>query len=121
MLDYARIWQRIDKVVYSTTLDGSRERQDAHRARLRPGAVPRMKQSPRGHGIGGPNLAAAAFAAGLVDEVRLFVLPIVVGGGKAALPSRVALELHDERRFESGTVYLCYGMKETGTLVVGDD
>jgi riboflavin biosynthesis pyrimidine reductase len=60
--------------------------------------------------VGGPDLAAQAFKAGLVDECHLFLAPIVVGGGQQSLPSnvRVKLELLDERRFGNGTVYLHY-------------
>ena len=60
--------------------------------------------------IGGPELAAHALRAGLVDELRLFVNPIVVGGGTAALPNdvHVELELVDERRFSNGVVFLRY-------------
>jgi dihydrofolate reductase len=60
--------------------------------------------------IGGPELAAHAFEAGLVDECELFITPIVVGGGKRSLPDnvRVKLELLDERRFGNGMVYLHY-------------
>jgi dihydrofolate reductase len=63
--------------------------------------------------VGGPDLAALAFKAGLVDECHLFHAPIVVGGGKQSLPSnvRVKLELLDERRFGNGTVYLHYRIK----------
>jgi dihydrofolate reductase len=60
--------------------------------------------------VGGPELAAQAIRAGLVDEWHLFVTPIVVGGGKRSLPDdvRVKLELLDERRFEGGVVHLHY-------------
>ena len=60
--------------------------------------------------VGGPDLAAQAFKAGLVDECHLFVTPIVVGGGKRSLPKdvRLKLELLDERRFDNGMVYLHY-------------
>jgi riboflavin biosynthesis pyrimidine reductase len=60
--------------------------------------------------VGGPDLAAQAIEAGLVDEFQLFVAPVVVGGGKRALPDnvRLKLELLDERRFGSGVVYLHY-------------
>ena len=58
--------------------------------------------------IGGPGLAATAFRAGLVDEVHLFLVPEVVGGGTRALPDdvRLSLELRHERRFTSGVVHL---------------
>ena len=61
--------------------------------------------------MGGPDLAAQAIRAGLVDELQLFVAPVVVGGGKQSLPDhvRLKLELLDERRFGSGVVYLRYG------------
>lgn len=59
--------------------------------------------------MGGPNLAARAFEAGLVDECHLFVAPAVVGGGTRSLPDDVLrLELLDERRFSGGFVYLRY-------------
>jgi dihydrofolate reductase len=60
--------------------------------------------------IGGPALAAHAFRAGLVDEVRLFVSPLTVGGGEPFLPDRLRLNLQllDERRFDNGVVYLQY-------------
>jgi riboflavin biosynthesis pyrimidine reductase len=60
--------------------------------------------------VGGPDLAASAFVAGLVDECHLFLNPVIVGGGTRALPDKVQmrLELLDERRFESGVVHLHY-------------
>jgi dihydrofolate reductase len=62
--------------------------------------------------VGGANVAAHAFKAGLVDECQLFIHPVLVGGGKPALPSdtRAELELLDERRFSSGVVYVHYRM-----------
>ena len=62
--------------------------------------------------IGGPRLAAQAFEAGLVDEYRLLVAPVVVGGGHRSVPEgvRLKLELLDERRFGNGVVYLAYGV-----------
>jgi riboflavin biosynthesis pyrimidine reductase len=64
-------------------------------------------------GIGGPELAAHAIGAGLVDEYALFVVPMVLGGGKRALPAgvRAPLELMEERRFTSGTLFLRYRPK----------
>jgi riboflavin biosynthesis pyrimidine reductase len=65
--------------------------------------------------VGGPELAAQAFKAGLVDELHLFVAPMVVGGGKRSLPNdvRLKLQLLDERRFGSGMVYLYYRIRRT--------
>lgn len=74
-----------------------------------PEAVRQMKASAgRDITVGGPDLAAQAIKAGLVDEYHLFVAPVVVGGGKQSLPNnvRLNLELLEERRFGNGMVYL---------------
>ncbi len=62
--------------------------------------------------MAGANLARQAFEAGLIDECRLFIYPVLVGGGKPALPRdmRVQLELIDEQRFSRGAIYLRYRM-----------
>jgi dihydrofolate reductase len=67
-------------------------------------------QARRDISVGGPELAAQALEAGLVDELHLFLTPIVVGSGKLSLPPgvRLELELLEERRFEGGVVYLHY-------------
>jgi dihydrofolate reductase len=111
MLDFAQLWQAADKVVYSRTLEAATTARTRVEREFDPTAVQRLKASAqRDLGIGGPDLAAHAFAAGLVDELHLFVTPVLVGGGKAALPRhvRAKLDLLDERRFESGVVYLHY-------------
>ena len=109
--DYAEIWRASDKVVYSRTL------QDVSSARTRierefdPDAVRRLKQSAAADiAIAGPELAGQAICAGLVDECRLFLCPVVAGAGKRALPdmTRGQLELLDERRFSSGVVQVHY-------------
>jgi dihydrofolate reductase len=108
-LEYADIWRQIDKVVYSTTLTSVTTARTHLERTFDPSAVARMKEdSPRDLGIGGPTLAAHAFAAGVIDEVSLFVVPIVLGAGKPALQHPVALDFLDEHRFDSGTVYLRY-------------
>jgi dihydrofolate reductase len=111
MLEFARIWQAADKVVYSTTLEKvSSERTRIERS-FDSDEVRRMKEeAERDLLVGGPNLAAHAVRAGLVDEYHLFVTPMVVGGGKQFLPDgvRFALELLDERRFGNGMLYLRY-------------
>ena len=79
-----------------------------------PEAVRELKRTTSGNlSIGGPHLAAQAFAAGLVDEVQLFVSPVVVGGGTKFLPDNLALslELKDEYAFRNGVVYLGYTVK----------
>jgi len=109
--DYAEIWRGVEKVVYSSTLDAVSSARSRIERAFEPDAVRRMKAAAdRDLSVGGPTLAAQALAAGLVDEVRLFVSPIAVGGGTAALPDglRLPLELLDERRFANGVVYLRY-------------
>jgi dihydrofolate reductase len=114
MRDFAEIWQAADKVVYSRTLENVPTARTRIERDFHPEAVRRMKVSAdRDILVGGPELAAHAFEAGLVDECQLFLTPIVVGGGKRALPGnvRVRLELLDERRFGNGVVYLSYRTK----------
>jgi dihydrofolate reductase len=109
--DYARIWKAADKVVYSRTLDAvSGERTRIERD-FDPDAVRQMKESADSDiSVGGPELAAEALRAGLVDELQLFLNPVVVGGGTRALPDQVGLQLQllDEHRFANGVVYLKY-------------
>ena len=114
MRDFAQMWQAADKVVYSRTLESvptARTRIDRD---FDAAAVQQLKASAaRDILVGGPELAAHAFKAGLVDECDLFVTPIIVGGGKPSLPDgvRLQLELVDERRFGNGTVYLHYSTR----------
>jgi dihydrofolate reductase len=111
MRDYAEIWRSADKIVFSRTLETvSSERTRIERS-FDHEAVRQMKAvADRDISVGGPDLAAQAIRAGLVDEIRLFLAPIVVGGGTRALPDdvRLQLELLDERRFGNGTVHLRY-------------
>jgi dihydrofolate reductase len=109
--DYAEIWRAADKVVYSTTLNAASSARTRIERDFDPEAVRQMKASAeRDISVGGPELAAQALRAGLVDELHLFLTPIVVGGGKQSLPdnTRVKLELLDERRFAGGVVHLHY-------------
>jgi dihydrofolate reductase len=111
VLDYAKLWQAADKIVYSTTLEIASSARTRIERTFDPNAVRAMKDAAdRDLSIGGPALAAHAFRAGLVDEVRLFVSPLTVGGGTPFLPDRLRLNLHllDERRFDNGVVYLQY-------------
>jgi dihydrofolate reductase len=110
--DYAEIWQRADKIVYSQTLETATSARTRIERDFDPEAVRRLKaEADRDLGVGGPGLAGEAIKAGLVDEYHLFVVPVVVGGGTPSLPQgvRLDLELLDERRFGNGTVYLRYG------------
>ena len=109
--EYAAIWQAADKVVYSRTLRAASTARTRIEPEFEAEVVRRLKAETAGEvGIGGPKLAAQAIAAGLVDEYHLFLVPVLVGGGKPALPDgvRADLELVDERRFGNGTVYLRY-------------
>jgi dihydrofolate reductase len=111
MQDFAQLWLAADKVVYSTTLTRASTARTRIEHDFDPEAIRRMKASAeRDLSIGGPDLAGDAIKAGLVDEIQLFLNPIVVGGGNQALPDdvRVRLELLDERRFGNGVVYLSY-------------
>jgi dihydrofolate reductase len=113
--DFADLWQAADKIVYSTTLETAATSRTRIERAFDPEAVRRMKaSSAQDLGIGGPGLAAHAFEAGLVDELQLFLAPVVVGGGKRALPTkrRLDLELVEERRFASGFVYLRARIRE---------
>jgi dihydrofolate reductase len=109
--DFAEIWRAAEKVVYSRTLRGV----SSDKTRIEPefdaAGIRRLKETSRSDiSVGGAELAGRAIAEGLVDECRLFLGPVLVGGGKRALPAGVQaeLELLDQRRFGSGVVYLHY-------------
>jgi dihydrofolate reductase len=109
--DFAAIWRAAEKVVYSRTLETVSSTRTRIERELDPDAIEQMKQSSGSDiGIGGAELAGQAIAAGLVDELHLLLVPVLVGGGKRALPNDVGaqLELLDERRFQSGVVFLRY-------------
>jgi dihydrofolate reductase len=110
-VDFTRIWQAADKIVYSTTLEAP----DTARTRIErifdPDQIRELKAAAdRDLTVGGAHLAAQAIAAGLVDEYQLFLVPAIVGGGTRSLPGNVRLNLAlaGERRFAGGVVYLCY-------------
>ena len=109
--DYAEIWRAAEKIVYSRTLQAASSARTRIERDFRPGAIRELKSaSGADMTIGGSQLAGQAIAAGLVDECQLFLNPVVVGGGKRALPDgvRANLELVSERRFKSGVVHLHY-------------
>ena len=111
MRDFAEIWRSADKIVYSRTLESVSSARTRIERDFDPEAVRHMKASAgRDIAVGGPELAAQAFRAGLVDECHLFVTPVVVGGGNRSLPDnvRLDLDLRDVRRFGNGVVYLRY-------------
>jgi dihydrofolate reductase len=109
--DFAEIWRAADKVVYSKTLETVSSARTRIEREFEPETVRQMKATAGSDvTVGGPDLAAQAIEAGLVDECHLFITPIVVGGGKRSLANdvRVKLELLDERRFGNGMVHLRY-------------
>jgi dihydrofolate reductase len=111
MRDFAEIWQATDKIVYSKTLEEASTARTRVEREFDPEAVRKMKASAGSDlMVAGPNLAAHAFRAGLVDECNLVIAPVVVGAGKRALPNdvRLDLELLEERRFGNGMVHLRY-------------
>jgi dihydrofolate reductase len=112
--DWTQLWRAADKVVYSRSLETASSARTRIEPNFDPGAVQAMKnRSERDLTIGGPDLAAQAFRAGLVDHCQLFLTPVLVGGGKPALPKdvRLDLDLVSERRFDSGVVFLDYRLR----------
>ncbi|WP_433036097.1 dihydrofolate reductase family protein [Actinomycetospora sp. CA-053990] len=109
MAEFARTWQAADKIVFSKTLETVSSARTAIARELDPDAIRELKQDGD-LTVDGPGLAAAALAAGLVDEIGPIVVPVVVGGGTRFLPEgvRLDLELVEERRFASGAVHLRY-------------
>jgi dihydrofolate reductase len=117
MRDFAELWRAADKVVYSRTLPGVSTGRTRLERELDMDAVRDMKRdSARDIGIGGPELAGQALAAGIVDELHLFLTPVLVGVGKHSLPptTELSLDLRDQRRFANGTVFLRYGVTTPG-------
>jgi dihydrofolate reductase len=109
--DYAEIWRAADKVVFSRTLEAASTARTRIERVFDPAAVRQLTESSdRDLSIGGADIAGQAMKAALVDECGLLLCPVVVGGGKRALPDdlQTRLELVDERRFGNGVVYLQY-------------
>jgi dihydrofolate reductase len=113
-VDFAKIWQSADKIVYSKTLEKVSTAKTRIARDFDPDDIRQLKAgAERDISVGGADLAGEAIRAGLVDEIVQFVTPVVVGGGNDWLPkhTRVNLELLDERRFKNGVVYLQYRTK----------
>lgn len=109
--DWTEVWRAADKIVYSRTLQTVSSARTRIEREFEAGRVEQIKQrSAPDMTVGGAELAAHALRADLVDECHLFLTPVLVGGGKRALPDgvRTRLELLDERRFQSGVVYVRY-------------
>lgn len=113
VVDYGRIWRGKDKVVFSRSLESVSSERTSIEREFDPELIRRWKtESDADLSIGGAELAGLALRAGLVDDVHLVLVPILVGGGKRALPDDIIqkLELASLRRFESGFVHLAYRM-----------
>ena len=109
--DFASVWQKAEKIVFSRTLTGAATRNTRVERNFDPEAIRKLKrESKHDIDIGGTELARAALEANLVDECHLFLNPVIVGGGKPALPAglRRNLELLETRRFSTGVVQLHY-------------
>jgi dihydrofolate reductase len=121
MQDFAAIWRAAEKIVYSRTLATASSARTRIERDFDPDAVWQLKASAASDlAVAGPELAAHAFRAALVDELHLLLAPVVVGGGKKSLPNgvRLELELLDERGFGNGMVHLRYRVGyEAGPLV----
>lgn len=112
--DFAAIWRESDKIVFSTTLHAVTSKRTRIERSFDPASTKQLKASAdRDLLVGGPHLAGQALAAGLVDELHLFVSPVVVGDGTRALADGVALELEllGERAFANGVVHLSYTVR----------
>lgn len=112
--DFATNWQRIEKIVYSTSLQSVSTQRTRIERTFDPEAIRRLKaDATQSISIAGPGLGTHAIRAGLVDEYQFYIAPVIVGGGKPAMPAdvRVDLVLVEERRFESGMVYLRYAAR----------
>lgn len=109
--DFAEMWRAADKIVYSRTLTEVSSARTTIKHEFEPDAVRQLKES-LGHdlSIGGPNIASQMMAAGLLDEIHLFVAPVAIGGGNPALSRDFAskLELLNVDRFASGDIHLHY-------------
>jgi dihydrofolate reductase len=109
--EFSAIWRAAEKVVYSTSLERASSARTRVERRFDLEAVGAMKSAATGDlSIGGPQLAAHAIKAGLVDEWQLFFVPVLVGGGTPIFPvaARARLALTEQRRFGNGTVFLRY-------------
>jgi dihydrofolate reductase len=114
LLEFSRIWQAADKIVYSRTLQTVSTAKTRLERKFDPEAVRKLKaEATRDVAVGGPVLAAHAIRAGLVDEYHVFVAPIIVGRGNPYLPGRIRvnLKLLDERGFDNGMVHVRYRAK----------
>jgi dihydrofolate reductase len=111
MLDFARIWQPLPKIVFSSTLEHV-EGNATLASRDVADEVTRLQEEPGGDlAVGGAGLAAELIERNLIDDYRLFVSPVILGAGIPYFPAseqRIGLELLETRTFSGGVVYLHY-------------
>jgi dihydrofolate reductase len=108
-MEFAEMWKATNKIVYSTTLTTARSARTKIEQVFKPDAIATLKGTARHDvAVGGSTLASQALKAGLVDEIQLYLTPIMLGAGKRAFPidTHLPLKLLEERRFESGVVFL---------------
>jgi dihydrofolate reductase len=114
-LEFARQWQAAEKIVYSKTLTEPLSGHTKIERSFDPDVVRQLKANA-GHdmAVSGPELAAQAIKAGLVDEIQQRISPVIVGGGKRFFPAgvRLDLELLEERRFRCGDIFLRYAVRD---------
>ena len=109
--EFARQWQATDKIVISTSLKEVQSARTRIEHSLDPEMIKALKaESDRDVTIDGPTIAGHAIHSGLVDEIQVFIVPAIVGGGNRFYPTGIHLdlELKDERRFNNGVVFLEY-------------
>jgi dihydrofolate reductase len=112
--EFAETWRKAEKIVYSRSLEEVVSARTRIEREFEAEAVRRLKsESASDLTVGGASLAGQALAAGLVDELQLFLAPVIVGGGRAVLPAGIGarLELVDERRLGRGDVFLRYRVR----------
>jgi dihydrofolate reductase len=113
--DFGSLWRAASKIVFSTTLPSVTTARTRTERDFDPGSIRRLKQiGDADLSVGGAELAGQALAAGLVDEIQLFLFPVIVGGGKRALPTDVQARLHliGTRSFASGVVHARYAVAD---------
>ncbi len=116
--EFKEIWLAADKVVYSRTMTSTSSRRTCIEQEFDFQAVERLKRAAESDlTVGGPDLAAQAIKAGLVDEIQMLLVPVVVGGGKRSLPKGIHLDLAqlETSRFSGGVVFLRYGVRYVGS------
>jgi dihydrofolate reductase len=112
--EFTGIWRAAEKIVFSQTIESVQSARTRIVRSFDPDVVRQLKAATeQDMTVGGAELAGQAVKAGLVDELQMFLVPVIVGGGKRALPNGVRsdLELLDTRRFACGAVYLRYCLK----------